>query len=139
MFRYHVKRASSYWKIPKRICNSKSIVNIQNDDDFRLLWLILAHVDELNLHRESESQNERKNSWFQSGWFTISSKKENLRTFEQMNELQMEHFEFWLHCSSISPKYFNRNRYEKLLDLLLYGKDYGLINCSLNVSGKNEN
>ena len=34
MFKYHDIRASSYCKIPKSFCNSKSIVNIQNKDNY---------------------------------------------------------------------------------------------------------
>ena len=34
MFKYHDIRASSYCKLPKPFCNSKSIVNIQNNDNY---------------------------------------------------------------------------------------------------------
>ena len=34
ILRYHDKRASSFCKLPKPFCNSKSIVNIQNDVNY---------------------------------------------------------------------------------------------------------
>ena len=43
LFKYHDIRASSYCKLPKSFCNSTSIVNIQNDDNYCFLWSILAH------------------------------------------------------------------------------------------------
>ena len=55
MFRYHDKRASSYCKIPKPFCSSKSIVNIQNDDNYCFLWCISAHNYKMDNHREGVS------------------------------------------------------------------------------------
>ena len=43
MFKYHDIRASSYCKLPESFSNSKSIVNIQNNDNYCFLWSILAH------------------------------------------------------------------------------------------------
>ena len=40
MFKYHDIGASSNCKIPKSLCNSTSIVNIQNDDNYCFLWSI---------------------------------------------------------------------------------------------------
>ena len=54
-FRYHDIRASSYCKLPKSFCNSSSIVNIQNDDNYRSLWSILAHKYKVDNHRERVS------------------------------------------------------------------------------------
>ena len=43
MFENHDIRASSYCKLLKSVCSSKSIVNIQNDDSYCFLWSILVH------------------------------------------------------------------------------------------------
>ena len=55
MFRYHDIRASSYCKLPKIFCNSTSIINIQNDDNYSFLWSILAHEYKVDNHRERVS------------------------------------------------------------------------------------
>ena len=55
MFRYHDIRASSYCKLPKSFCNSTSIINIQNDDNYCFLWFILAHKYKVDNHRERVS------------------------------------------------------------------------------------
>ena len=55
LFRYHDKRAFSYCKLPKSFCNSTSIVNIQNDDNYCFLWSILAHKYKVDNHRERVS------------------------------------------------------------------------------------
>ena len=52
MFRYHDIRASSYCKLPKPFCSSRSIVNMQNDDNYCFFLCILAHLHELAKHRE---------------------------------------------------------------------------------------
>ena len=54
MFKYHDIRASSYCKLPKSFCNSKSIVNIQNNG-YCFLWNILAHKYKVGNHRERVS------------------------------------------------------------------------------------
>ena len=40
MCKYHDIRAYSYCKLPKSFCNSTSIINIQNDDNYCFLWSI---------------------------------------------------------------------------------------------------
>ena len=37
-------RAGSYLKLPKKIRESKSVLNIQNNDNLCALWCILAHL-----------------------------------------------------------------------------------------------
>ena len=56
MYRCHDRRASSYCKMPKPFCNSKSIVNIETNDNYCSLWCILAHLHEIDTHREKLSQ-----------------------------------------------------------------------------------
>ena len=41
---YDPTRASSYLQLPEKIRNSKSVLNIRNDDDKCALWCILAHL-----------------------------------------------------------------------------------------------
>ena len=55
MFKYHDIRASSFCKLPKPFCNSKFIVNIQNNDNSCFMWSILAHKYKLDNHRERVS------------------------------------------------------------------------------------
>ena len=55
MFKYHDIRASSYCKLTKSFYNSKSIVNIQNNDNYGFLWSILAHKYNVDNHRERVS------------------------------------------------------------------------------------
>ena len=52
MLKYHDIRASSYCKLPKPFCNSNSIANIQNKDNYCFLWSIIAHKYKVDNHRE---------------------------------------------------------------------------------------
>ena len=54
-FRYHDKRASSSCNLRKSFCNSSSIVNTQNDDNYCFLCPILAHKYKVDDHREKVS------------------------------------------------------------------------------------
>ena len=58
MFKNHDIRACSYSKLPKSFSNSKSIVNIQNNDNCCFQWSILAHKYKVDNHRERVSHYE---------------------------------------------------------------------------------
>ena len=56
IFKYHDIRASSYCNLPKLLCNSKSLVNIQNDDKYCFMRSILAHKHKMDNHHEIVSR-----------------------------------------------------------------------------------
>ena len=53
MSRYQDIRASSCCKVHTPFCNSKSVVNKQNDDNPCFLWCILGLLHEVDIRRES--------------------------------------------------------------------------------------
>ena len=55
MFKYRDIRGSSYCKLPESFCNSSSIVNIQNDNNYCFLWSILAQKSKVDNHLERVS------------------------------------------------------------------------------------
>ena len=60
MFKNLDIRAFSYCKLPKSFRNSKSIINIQNDNNYCFLWSILAHKDEVDNHRQRVSHYKKQ-------------------------------------------------------------------------------
>ena len=56
IFKYHDIRASSYCNLPKFLCISKSLVNIQNDDKYCFMRSILAHTYKMDNHHEIVSR-----------------------------------------------------------------------------------
>ena len=54
-------RAGSYLQLPKKICESKSVLNIQNDDNLCAIWSILAHL--FPKHRTDGRREFRHNAY----------------------------------------------------------------------------
>ena len=67
LFKYHDIRASNYCKQPKSFRGSKSIVNLQNDDNNFLLWSTSAHKYNVHNHREKVSHFEKQFQDFNRG------------------------------------------------------------------------
>ena len=139
MFKYHDIRASSYCKLPKSFCNSKSIVNIQNKDNYCFLWSILAHKYKVDNHRERVSHFENHFHELNQGDIQFPMKIKDIPTFEILNNLNINVFELSANDKSLSPKYVIKNYYDEQIDLLLYENHYCLITNLHNFCRNNEN
>ena len=138
LFRYHNIRASSYCKLPKPFCISKSIVNKQNDDNYCFLRSILAHKYKVENHREKVSNYEKHFHEFNQGDIQFPMKIKDIPTFERLNNLNIKVFELSANDKSLSPKYVNKNFYDEQIDLLLYENHYCLITNLDNFCRNNE-
>ena len=138
MFKYHDIRASSYCKLPKSFCNSKSIVNKQNKDNYCFLWSILAHKYKVDSHRERVSHYENHFHELNQGDIQFPMKIKDIPTFERLNNLNTNVFDLSINDKSLSPKYVNKNYYDEQIDLLLYENHYCLITNLHNFCGNNE-
>ena len=138
MFKYHDIRASSYCKLPKSFCNSKSIVNIQNKDNYCFLWSILAHKYKVDNHRERVTHYENPFNELNQGEIQFPMKIKDIPTFERLNNLNIDVFELSANEKSLSPKYVNKNYYDEQIDLLLYENHYCLITNLHNFCRNNE-
>ena len=138
MFKNHDIRASSYCKLPKSFSNSKSIVNIQNNDNYCFLWSILAHKYKVDNHRERVSHYENHFHELNQGDIQFPMKIKDIPTFERLNNLNENVFELSANDKSLSPKYVNKNYYDEQIDLLLYENHYCLITNLHNFCKNNE-
>ena len=139
MFKYHDIRASSYCKLPKPFCDSKSIVNIQNKDNYCFLWSTLAHKYNVDNHREKVSHYENHFHELNQGDIQFPMKIKDISTFERLNNLNINVFELSASDKLLSPKYINKNYYEEQIDLLLYENHYCLITNLHNFCRNNVN
>ena len=139
MFKYHDIRASSYCKLPKSFSNSKSIVNIQNNDNYCFLWSILAHKYKVDNHRERVSHYENHFHELNQGDIQFPMKIKDIQTFERLNNLNINVFELSANDKSLSPKYVNKKYYDEQIDLLIYENHYCLITNLHNFCKNNEN
>ena len=119
MFKYHDIRASSYCKLPKSFCNSSSIVNIQNDDNYCFLWTILAHKYEVDKHRERISHYKKHFLELNQGDIQFPTKIKDIPSLEILNNLNINVFELSANDKTLSPKYNNKNYFDEQIDLLL--------------------
>ena len=138
MFKYHDIRVSSYCKLPKLFCISKSIINIQNKDNYCFLWSILAHKYKVDNHRERVPQYEYHFHELNQGDIQFPMKIKDIPTFERLNNLNQNVFEITANDKSLSPKYVNKNYYDEQIDLLLYENNYCLITNLYNFCRNNE-
>ena len=138
MFKYHDIRASSYCKLPKSFCYSKSIVNIQNNDNYCFLWSILAHKYKVDNHRERVSHYENHFRELNQGDIQFPMKIKDIPTFERLNNLNINVFALSANDKSLSPKYVNKNYYDEQIDLLLYENHCCLITNLHNFCRNNE-
>ena len=138
MFRYHDIRASSYCKLPKSLCNSTSIINIQNDDNYCLLWSILAQKYKVDNHRERVSSYKKHFHEFNQGDIQFPMKIKDIPTFERFDNLNIKVIELSANDKTLSPKDVNKNSYDEQIDLLLYENHYCLVTNSHNFCRNNE-
>ena len=137
MFKYHVIRASSYCKLPESFRNSKSIVNIQNNDNYCFLWSISAHIYKVDNHRERVSRYENHFHELNQGDIQFPMKIKDIPILERINNLNIV-FELSANDKTLSPKYVNKNYYDEQIDLLLYENHYCLITNLHNFCRNNE-
>ena len=139
MFKYHDIRASSYCKLLNPFCNSKSIVNIQNNDNYCFLWSILAYKYKVDNHRERVSHYQNHFHELSQDDIQFPMKIKDIPTFEILNNLNINVFELSASDKSLSPKYVSKNYYEEQIDLLLYENHYCLITNLHNFCRNNDN
>ena len=109
MFKYHDIRASSYCNLPKSSCNSKSIVNKQNIDNYCFLWSNLSHKNKVDNHRERVSHYENPFHELNQGDIQLPMKIKDIPTLERLKNLNINVFEISANDKSLSPKYVNKN------------------------------
>ena len=126
---HHAIRASGYCKLPKLICNFKSILGMENDDNYCYLCCKLPHKHKIDNHREKVSHLRKIYRKF-SGSYTISYRNKTHTIFELLNIINMNFMKLLSSSKTLSPFYINKNLYEEQIDLLLYEDQYCLITNS---------
>ena len=127
MSKYHDIRASSYCKLPKSFYISKTVLNIQNNNNYCFLWSILADKYKVDNHRERVSHCENYFHEINQGDIQFPMNIKDIPTFETLNNLNVNVFELSAKDKTLSPKYVNKNFYDEQIDLLLYENHYCLI------------
>ena len=124
---YKIKdiKASSWVELPEKYKNSKSIINIQNKDQFCFVWCILAHLHPAKDHKYRPSMYKPYFNNLNLKDLEFPMPISQIPKFENQNKLSINVFE--LENNTLSPIYVNKNYKSQQIDLLLYQNHYCLI------------
>ena len=109
--RYHAIQARSYCKLLKPYCDSKSVVNIQNDDNCCFLWCILAHSHEVDRDRERVSHIEKYFTELNQSDLQIPMKLKHIPKFEKLERIIINVFGLTSSGDIFRP-YVSKNNYK---------------------------
>ena len=131
-------QASSYIELPGKHKDSKSIINIKNNDQYRFLWCILAYLYPVEDHKDRTSNYlmYENNPNIQGLEFPLKVK--DISKFERLNKLIIRSHGikvFELTGNVLTPIYINENYKHSQIDLMLYKNHYCLItklHCLIN-------
>ena len=126
-------QASSWVELPEKYKNNKSIINIKNDDQFRFLWCILAHLFPVEDHKNRTSNYSMHTNKLILNGLEFPMKIKDIPKFENLNNLNVNVFE--LTKPVLTPIHTNTNYDQPQIDLLLYQNHYCLItklHCLIN-------
>ena len=124
---YKIKdiKASSWVELPEKYKKSRSIINIQNDDQFCFVWCILAHLHKAKNNACKVYNYKQYFNNLNTTNLTFPMHISQIPKFEKQNGLNINVFE--LETDSLRPVYVNKNYLKPQIDLLLYQNHYCLI------------
>ena len=131
-------QASSYIELPGKYKDSKSIINIKNNDQNCFLWCILAYLYPVEDHNDRISKNDMYKHSLNIKGLEFPMKVKDIPEFERLNKLNIRGLGknvFELTGNVLTPIYFNENYKQPQIVLLLYENHYCLItklHCLLN-------
>lgn len=115
--------ASSYILLPKDVQMTKSVLNIQNSDNFCLVWCVLAHlhpVDRSN-HPYRVAKYQQYFNEIDTTGLDFPTPLRQISTFEKKNKLRINVF-VWEN-KELLPIYVSKNRDIEPINLLLISEE----------------
>ena len=127
-------QASSWVELPGKYKDSKSIINITNNDQYCcFLWCILAQLYPVENHKDRISKYIIHLNKLNLKVLEFPMKVKDILKFENLNNLKINVFE--LTGNVLPPIHINKNYLQPQIDLLLYENQYCLItrlHCLIN-------
>ena len=137
-------QASSYIELPGKYKDSKSNINIKNNDQYCFLWCILAYLYPVEDHKDRISKYDMYKHTLNIKGLEFPMKVKDMPKFERLNTQNpfgksnirghgINVFE--LTGNVLTPIYINENYKQPQIDLLLYENHYCLItklHCLIN-------
>ena len=136
-------RAGSYLQLPKKIIESKSVLNIQNDDELCALWSILAHLypkDNGHQRRMNKpSAYEEHKDEINTGDIQFPLRIRDIGKLERLNNLSINVFslDYKSHVIPIRISDEKEVPKDRVIDLLYVVKELQTHYCLItNIAGK---
>ena len=126
-------QASSYIELPESYKKNKSIINIQNDDQFCFLWCILAYLYTVEDNKSRASNYSMHLNKLNLKSLEFPMKVKDIPKFENLNNLNVNVFE--LTGTVLTPIHITKNYLQPQIGLLLFENHYCLItrlHCLIN-------
>ena len=130
IYKVNDNQASSYIELPEKYKNSKSIINIKNDDQFGFVWCILAHLCPNEEHKNKTSNYPMHFDRLKLKGLEFPMKVKDIPKFENLNNINVN--VFGLTGSVLSPLHINMNNDQPQIDLLLFENHYCLKKVALS-------
>ena len=128
-------RAGSYLRLPNKIRESKSVLNIQNEDDLCALWSILAHLFpkyRANQRRQSKPDFYREHmDEINTGNIQFPLRIRDIGKLERLNNLSINVYSLD-HKSHVIPILISKEKgvpEDRVIDLLYVVKELSTHYC----------
>ena len=135
-------RAGSYLRLPNKILESKTVLNIQNDDELCALWCILAHLfPKYTGHQRHYKPNAYREHMdeIDTGDLQFPLRIRDIGKLERLNNLSINVFSLD-HKSHVIPIRISKEKEvpkERVIDLLYIAKELSTHYCLItNIAGK---
>ena len=136
-------RAGSYLQLPDKIRASKSVINIQNDDNLCALWCILAHLypkyDQNRRRQYKASAYKEHKEEIDTGDLQFPLRICDIGKLERLNNLSINVYSL-NHKSHVIPIRISKEKKvpdERVIDLLYVVKELNTHYCLItNISGE---
>ena len=113
--------ASSYIELPKRVKNTKGVINIQNEDNKCFIWSILAHLHPTPLNPCRVARYKPFEDEMDIEGIDFPTPINQIPNFEKKNDLNINVFGW--EKEEVVPIYISRHSSETVINLLLISKD----------------
>merc|ERR1711936_437835 len=114
---------SSYIESPKKIENTHSVVNIQNEDDKCFLYSVLAKLHPVEKNTERLTNYEPFLDEVKTDGISMPMRLQQIPKFEKMNNLTINVYMSNKSGSDIWPVYISKRRGDEPINLLLLSDD----------------
>ncbi len=92
IYKYDPLKGSSWVELPSSVTNTKSVINIKNEDNECFKWSILASIHKQKSHRERVTKYLKYKDELNFEGITFPVKVDDIKKFEKLNKINVNVF-----------------------------------------------